>query len=111
MSADTIEGEVSARGRHVAIVAARFNDLIVASLLKGARAAWHDHRQLEGAGNAHHGEILCRAAALVPGSPRALQQTRDDEVVEARSDDRHAAVARTRLLLDETGSAHPSAPT
>ena len=35
-----IEGEVSARGRRVAIVAARFNDLIVASLLKGATAAW-----------------------------------------------------------------------
>ena len=42
MSADTIEGEVSARGRRVAIVAARFNDFIVASLLKGARAAWHE---------------------------------------------------------------------
>ena len=42
MSADTIEGEVSARGRHVAIVAARFNDRIGASLLKGARAAWHE---------------------------------------------------------------------
>ena len=40
MSADTIEGEVSARGRRVAIVAARFNDLIVATLLKGAQAAW-----------------------------------------------------------------------
>ena len=42
MSADTIEGEVSARGRHVAIVAARFNDLIVASLLKGARTTWSE---------------------------------------------------------------------
>jgi len=39
---DLIEGEVSARGRRVAIVAARFNDFIVASLLKGARAAWHE---------------------------------------------------------------------
>jgi len=39
-AAGTIEGEVSARGRRVAIVAARFNDFIVASLLKGARAAW-----------------------------------------------------------------------
>ena len=38
-----IEGEVSARTRKVAIVAARFNDLIVASLLKGARAAWLEH--------------------------------------------------------------------
>ena len=35
-----IEGEVSARGRRVAVVAARFNDFIVASLLKGAAAAW-----------------------------------------------------------------------
>jgi 6,7-dimethyl-8-ribityllumazine synthase len=34
------ESDASARGRTVAIVAARFNDLIVASLLKGARAAW-----------------------------------------------------------------------
>ena len=34
------ETEASARGRTVAIVAARFNDLIVASLLKGALAAW-----------------------------------------------------------------------
>jgi 6,7-dimethyl-8-ribityllumazine synthase len=36
----TLEGEVGARGHRVAIVAARFNDLIVASLLKGATAAW-----------------------------------------------------------------------
>lgn len=35
-----IEGEISARGRKVAIVAARFNDFIVSSLLKGATAAW-----------------------------------------------------------------------
>jgi 6,7-dimethyl-8-ribityllumazine synthase len=35
-----IEGEPSARGRKVAVIAARFNDLIVASLLKGAVAAW-----------------------------------------------------------------------
>ncbi|MGH8134485.1 MAG: 6,7-dimethyl-8-ribityllumazine synthase [Steroidobacteraceae bacterium] len=35
-----LEGDVSARGRRIAIVAARFNDLIVASLLKGATAAW-----------------------------------------------------------------------
>ena len=43
-----IEGEVNARGRKVAIVAARFNDHIVASLLKGARASW-----LERGGEAH----------------------------------------------------------
>jgi 6,7-dimethyl-8-ribityllumazine synthase len=35
-----LEGEIIARGRKVAIVAARFNDFIVASLLKGATAAW-----------------------------------------------------------------------
>ena len=33
-------GEVGARSPRVAIVAARFNDFIVASLLKGATAAW-----------------------------------------------------------------------
>jgi 6,7-dimethyl-8-ribityllumazine synthase len=46
--AQLIEGEVSARGRKIAIVAARFNDLIVASLLKGAQGAW-----LERGGAAH----------------------------------------------------------
>jgi 6,7-dimethyl-8-ribityllumazine synthase len=35
--------EPSAHGRRVAIVAARFNDFIVASLLKGASAAWAAH--------------------------------------------------------------------
>jgi 6,7-dimethyl-8-ribityllumazine synthase len=35
-----IEGEVSGHGRRVAIIAARFNDLIVTSLLKGAEGAW-----------------------------------------------------------------------
>jgi 6,7-dimethyl-8-ribityllumazine synthase len=39
----SIEGEVVARGRRVAIVAARFNDFIVASLVKGATAAWLEH--------------------------------------------------------------------
>jgi 6,7-dimethyl-8-ribityllumazine synthase len=39
-AAELIEGAVSASGRKVAIVAARFNDFIVASLLKGARASW-----------------------------------------------------------------------
>jgi 6,7-dimethyl-8-ribityllumazine synthase len=39
-AAERSESEASARGRRVAVVAARFNDLIVSSLLKGARAAW-----------------------------------------------------------------------
>ncbi|HXY97688.1 MAG TPA: 6,7-dimethyl-8-ribityllumazine synthase [Steroidobacteraceae bacterium] len=38
-----MEGEAGARGRRVAIVAARFNDFIVASLVKGASAAWTAH--------------------------------------------------------------------
>jgi 6,7-dimethyl-8-ribityllumazine synthase len=41
-AAGLIEDQPSARERRVAIVAARFNDFIVASLLKGARAAWHE---------------------------------------------------------------------
>ena len=36
----TVEGEAGAGGHRVAIVAARFNDFIVASLLKGAQGAW-----------------------------------------------------------------------
>ena len=38
-----LEGPLDARGRKVALVAARFNDFIVASLLKGAEAAWVAH--------------------------------------------------------------------
>ena len=37
-----IEGEVTARGRKVAIVAAHFNDFIVSSLLKGATTSWSE---------------------------------------------------------------------
>jgi 6,7-dimethyl-8-ribityllumazine synthase len=37
-----VEGEVVARGRKVAIAAARFNDFIVSSLLKGATTAWSE---------------------------------------------------------------------
>jgi 6,7-dimethyl-8-ribityllumazine synthase len=35
-----LEGEAVTSGRKVAIVAARFNDFIVSSLVKGATAAW-----------------------------------------------------------------------
>jgi 6,7-dimethyl-8-ribityllumazine synthase len=38
-----VEGQVTAQGRKVAVVAARFNDFIVSSLLKGATASWHEH--------------------------------------------------------------------
>jgi 6,7-dimethyl-8-ribityllumazine synthase len=37
-----VEGEVVARGRKVAIAAARFNDFIVSSLLKGATTSWSE---------------------------------------------------------------------
>ena len=38
-----LEGEITARDRKVAIIAAKFNDFIVAGLLKGASAAWLEH--------------------------------------------------------------------
>jgi 6,7-dimethyl-8-ribityllumazine synthase len=53
-----IEGEVSARGRRVAIIAARFNDFIVSSLLKGATAAWLERG----------GEAADLALVRVPGA-------------------------------------------
>lgn len=42
-STSIVEGEVTASGRRVAIVAARFNDFIVSSLLKGATTSWLEH--------------------------------------------------------------------
>jgi 6,7-dimethyl-8-ribityllumazine synthase len=56
--AQLIEAEVSGRGRKIAIVAARFNDFIVSSLLKGATAAWAAH------GGAPHDLTVVR----VPGA-------------------------------------------
>ncbi|HEY0341238.1 MAG TPA: 6,7-dimethyl-8-ribityllumazine synthase [Steroidobacteraceae bacterium] len=38
-----VEGQITAQGRKVAIAAARFNDFIVSSLLKGATASWLEH--------------------------------------------------------------------
>jgi 6,7-dimethyl-8-ribityllumazine synthase len=43
MHPELIEAEASARGRKVAVVAARFNEFIVISLLKGAQAAFLEH--------------------------------------------------------------------
>jgi len=37
-----VEGELTARDRKVAVIAARFNDFIVSSLLKGAMTSWID---------------------------------------------------------------------
>ena len=42
-SSPIVEGQVIAQGRKVAVVAARFNDFIVSSLLKGATASWLEH--------------------------------------------------------------------
>jgi 6,7-dimethyl-8-ribityllumazine synthase len=42
-SSRIVEGQVTAQGRKVAVVAARFNDFIVSSLLKGATASWLEH--------------------------------------------------------------------
>jgi 6,7-dimethyl-8-ribityllumazine synthase len=58
MQSPIVEGEVVARGRRVAVVAARFNDFIVSSLLKGATEAWE---QRGGAA----GDLL---VARVPGA-------------------------------------------
>jgi 6,7-dimethyl-8-ribityllumazine synthase len=41
--APVVEGEISARGRRIAIAASRFNDFIVSSLLEGATSAWRSH--------------------------------------------------------------------
>ena len=54
-----VEGEITARDRKVAIVAARFNDFIVSSLLKGATAAW-----LERGGSAGRSADRPRAGRL-----------------------------------------------
>jgi 6,7-dimethyl-8-ribityllumazine synthase len=38
-----VAGEITARDRRVAVVAARFNDFIVSTLLEGALGAWRSH--------------------------------------------------------------------
>lgn len=43
-----VEGAPGAQDLAVAIVAARFNDFIVSSLLKGALASWQKHGGIEG---------------------------------------------------------------
>jgi 6,7-dimethyl-8-ribityllumazine synthase len=43
MTNPVVQGELDARGRRIAVVAARFNDFIVASLLEGATTAWRRH--------------------------------------------------------------------
>jgi 6,7-dimethyl-8-ribityllumazine synthase len=53
-----LEGSLDARGLQVAIVAARFNDFIIASLLKGACEAW----------TRHGGDAAALTIARVPGA-------------------------------------------
>jgi 6,7-dimethyl-8-ribityllumazine synthase len=53
-----LEGELDARGLQVAIVAARFNDFVIASLLKGACEAW----------TRHGGDGAALTIARVPGA-------------------------------------------
>ncbi len=67
-----IEGEAHARGRRVAIVAARFNDFIVASLLKGAIEAWREQ------GGAAEDLLVARVpgAFELPVAVRALGASR-----------------------------------
>src|SRR6201996_8582548 len=67
-SSRIVEGEVVARGRKVAIIAARFNDFIVSSLLKGATASWTAH------GGAEEDLLITRVpgAFELPGVARKL---------------------------------------
>ncbi|MGH8326870.1 MAG: 6,7-dimethyl-8-ribityllumazine synthase, partial [Steroidobacteraceae bacterium] len=67
-----LEAETTARGRRAAIVAARFNDFIVASLLKGAVGAWRE------AGGGPGGLTLARVpgAFELPLAVRRLAATR-----------------------------------
>src|SRR6202043_206072 len=70
-----------------------------------------DYRQLERARHAHHRKVGGGAAVLEPGAGGTLEQTRHDEIVEARRDDRDLTPASTHLPLDELRGAHPSSPT
>ena len=82
------DSEASARGRRVAIVAARFNDLIVASLLKGAQGLW-----LERGGSAEELPVL-----RVPGAfeiPVVARQL-------AKSGRFHAVVALGCVIRGDT---------
>src|SRR5580700_2958885 len=76
----------------------------------GGQLAGRD-RQLERARYAHHRQVRGRAAVLEPRAGGALEQTRHDEIVETRRDDRDFAAARVNLAFDELRGDHPSSPT
>ena len=64
-SSAIVEGQVTARGRKVAVVAARFNDFIVSSLLKGAVASWLEHGGAAEDLLVEIGRASCRERVLV----------------------------------------------
>ena len=107
-AAGALAGDILEMRRVAADHAAERHDRVEAA---AAGEAAHRHRQLEGAGHAHHRQLARLTAALEPGGLRSLEKTRDDEIVEARRDDRHLASARVRLAFDDARRAHPSSPT
>src|SRR5579871_41479 len=62
-----------------------------------------DDRQLESSRHARDQQIGGLPAMLCPGSSRAFQQAGYDEVIETRSDDRDAQIARGELTLEGPG--------
>ena len=74
-----VEGRVVAHGRRVAVVAARFNDFIVSSLLKGAAEAWREH------GGAAENLVVARVpgAFELPVAVRRLAASRRFDAVVA----------------------------
>jgi 6,7-dimethyl-8-ribityllumazine synthase len=74
-----IEGELNARGRRVAIVAAKFNDTIVANLLRGAVDAWGKY------GGASNDLLVARVpgAFELPVAVRALALSGEYQAVVA----------------------------
>jgi 6,7-dimethyl-8-ribityllumazine synthase len=83
-----LEGAHRAQGLSVAIVAARFNDFVVSSLLKGALGAWQKHGGAEA-------ELV---VARVPGAfelPQAAQRF-------ARTGRYHAVVALGCVIRGDT---------
>ena len=74
-----IEGDPNAHGRRVAVVAAKFNDFIVTSLLKGAEEAWRTH------GGAPGELLIARVpgAFELPVAVRALAVTRRYDAIVA----------------------------
>ena len=67
----TTEGELSARDMRITIVAARFNDFIVESLIKGALHCLRAH----GAVSRETAEAMALGAARVSGAELAVAVT------------------------------------